>query len=219
MLARRGNTVALVSLALGAAKERLRGALLGQLWVVVAGTRRILGEIRRPLNISDRLLESVSLSLMRLRVVAHISVDVIVVGGARSNEVLRSVSVWLVIGLTASAPSRGLHAAKRSLLNHNRVSKLVVARTGTIDLLGLQMRLRSQRRVEARSVSLHFGWRHALVIETRTELVRGAGRSQLNRVKTGTRSIHDRLLSLANADIGLLLAGLDFKLRDKHSGG
>ena len=219
MLARRGNTIALVGLSLGAAKERLGCALLGELRVVVARTGRVLGEIRRPLNISDRLLESVALSLMRLRIVAHISVDVIVVGGARTNKVLRSVPVWLVIRLTASAPSRGLHAAKRSILDNDGVSKLVVARAGTIDLLGLQMRLCSQRRVEARSVSLHFGWRHALVIETRTKLVRGARRSQLNRVKTGTRSIHDGLLSLADADIGLLLAGLDFKLRDKHSGG
>ena len=60
--------------------------------------------------------------------------------------------------------------------------KLVVARTGAINLFRFQMWLRTKRRIESRSISFHTSWRDTLVIEARTELIAGAGWRKFNRV-------------------------------------
>ena len=94
----------LVLLLLRTAEEGLGSSLLRQLRVIVARTRRVLGQIRRSLNISNALLECVAFLLMRLGVAAHISIDVIVVSRSGLDKVLGRVLVWLVIGLSTSAP-------------------------------------------------------------------------------------------------------------------
>lgn len=82
---------------------------------------------------------------MRLGVAAHISVDVIVVSRSGLDKVFGRVLVWLVIGLTTSTPSRGLHAARATFFHLDGIGKLVITRAGAVNLLWLQMGLGTKR--------------------------------------------------------------------------
>ena len=105
--------------------------------------------------------------------------------------------------------------------------ELVVARAGAVNLFRFQVRLRSQGRIKPRSIGFYArGW-DTLVIETRTELITWATRSQLDRVLSWADGILRLLGGLRDALLLILhplivrpdLVSLDSKLSQKKTCG
>lgn len=101
---------------------------------------------------------------------AHLTVHVVVLGGAGSDEFLLPL-VGRIIRLSSSAPGGDLGRLGCSLLHLDRVMEFVVAWAWTIHLFRLKMRLGPEGRVKTPAIGSDLGWRHALFVEARAELV------------------------------------------------
>ncbi len=106
---------------LGSSKEWLGCAWFGKLRLIATWARGVLTGISHLVDISLSSWEAIAFSLMRFLVLAHIIVDVIVMGGTGFNEIAWGVSVNFVIFISTSTPGWNLSTSSSSLFSLHRV--------------------------------------------------------------------------------------------------
>ena len=143
VLARRRDSIMLVLLLLGATEEGLGSARLGQNRFVVARTRGLLRGLSHLLNVTLRSCKSESFSLVRC-LEALLTCCVAVVRGSGHNELLLAL-VGVVVLFTACAPGALLSRVRGAIVFLNGAGHDVIARSWSVDLLGLKVGLRTQR--------------------------------------------------------------------------
>ena len=201
--ARTWDAVWLRSFAFRAASERFRSARLGELWIVRAGTRWVLAQIGGLLDVSHRVREGVTLGLVRFQELPLVTIDVIVVGWPRSDELLLSL-VGRSVLLSTRAPGRDLGAIASAVPRLHRVMELVVAWARSIDFLRLKVRLGAQGRLETAAICLSPRW-ITLFIESRSELVAWSADFERAVVHTGSGAVRDLLHESGRARAWLLV--------------
>ena len=124
----------------GSSKEWLSCTCLGKLGFVATWARGVLTSISQLIDIPFSGREAIAFCLMGFLVLAHIIVDVIVMGGTGFYEIAWSILVCFMILISTSTPSWDLRRTNSSCFCLHWIYQFVISWTRSIDFLGFQVR-------------------------------------------------------------------------------